>query len=324
MSIYTLQFVSGVNTITIRMPDFGYTTEIHMPIYSAQKHPFGYTFFDVDSTGGSDYRVLSTSNWLLTPAEKSALNGFFNDPDVGRCETVTMRLGASPTGFFPFGPDKGDKGDFTVRLLEQNQGGATYSPLIYFRDELKFIMVTAPAYTPGAQTTEGPFQIGNITGLMPPQIDIKAQSQYNCVQSLSRNGTPYLMDGLNISDSYETSFEQWCNDTNAAALVAYLVNTIRTEHVDITSGSNYYLFGIDNVSSGTYKCNFLGSEMTKNEIILKLNHNRYNRWTIPLSFCIIDSYPEPAKYQDMTDLSTVLLWQDTTDLIGTTLYQDRT
>lgn len=279
----TIDFIAGANTISIRTPDFGYSVAIHMPIYTAEVHPQGYSFFDVDSSGASDYRIL-TANFLLTKAEKLALNDFFRDAEKGRCENITMRLGVNPSGFFPFGPDLGDIGDFTVRLLEQKQGGATYSPLIYFRDELKFILVSAPAYMPGTALSEGPFQIGAVTGLMPPQTDISPESNYNYLNTLTRTGVPYSIDGLMQDDEYTTSWEQYANDINMGSLIEELRITSRISELNIVSGNNYYLFGNDKGSQATYVCNFLGSARDKKEMKINVVHERFNRWKSTLIF----------------------------------------
>lgn len=309
---YTMQFVSTWNDITVRLPDFGYKVDIHMPIHVAETHPHGYATFDADNTNGNDYRVLTASAWLLTQSEKYALNEFFKQADIGRCENVTMRLGSASTGFYPFGPDLGDVGDFTVRLLEQKQGGATHLPKTYFRDDLSFVLVSAPGgYSLPTELSEGPFQIGAISGLMPPQVEVSSDTMLNYANILSRTGVPYSMDGRTNSDAYETSIEQWCNESKAAALVNHIVTTVRSNDVDIVAGNNYYLYGMDNGASGVYTSMFLGSNRTKNEVILSLTHERFNRWIIPMNFWLksiaasstggIIEITDDGIYEDSTD-----------------------
>lgn len=91
----TFTLTAGANSIDIRLPDFGYTVDISMPIYTADSHPNSVKFFDVDSTGTNDYRVLMC-NLLLTTIEKNQLNDFLKDADKGRCENITMTLGVTP------------------------------------------------------------------------------------------------------------------------------------------------------------------------------------------------------------------------------------
>jgi hypothetical protein len=257
-----------------------------MPIYTANRHPTGYAFFDADNTGAKDYRILTTSRWQLPIAQKALLNEFLQDAAAGRCETITMSLGAISTGFFPFGPDFGDKGDFTVRLLSQNQSGMLLSPFKYFEDDLSFVMVSAP--TPPAlptQVSQGNLQIGTVEGLLYPQDTFKPSSRYNHQTGLSRTGAPYSIDGNDSGDSWETQFDHQCNTSLAAALVNFLVSSSgRTSEIDIITSLDNYAFGIDQGSNAHYIGNFLGSSRTKNELVIKITHDRYNRFTIPLSF----------------------------------------
>lgn len=282
----TIRFFNGSNSIEINRPSYGYQCEIHMPIYTANKHPSGYAFFDADNTGGKDYRVLVMARWQLPIDQKAMLNNFLRDVSGGRCENITMSLGATPTGFFPFGPDLGDVGDFTVRLLSQNQSGILMSPLKYFEDELSLVLVSAP--TPPAApsiTSQGNFQIGTVTGLLYPQTTFRPTSQYNLQTGISRTGSPYSIDGNNSGDSWETKFYQQCNTSLAVALVNFMESTSgRASEIDIMTDLNYYAFGIDQGGSAHYIAQFLGSSKSSREIVLKITHERYNRFTIPMSF----------------------------------------
>jgi hypothetical protein len=285
----TMIFTAGVTSITINLPIYPYSCELHMPITVVERHPTGYApGFDADATKASDYRILNTGKWQLPAAQKSALNVFFRDAALGRAETVTLNLGATPTGFFPFGPDKGDSGSFSVRLIAQQQGGMLLSPFKYWQDNISLVLVTAPAFTAGAGTAQGSFQIGTVTGLCYPQNTFAPVSQYNFRTDLSRSGVPHSVDGLTASDAWETQFDQQCNTGNAAALVAYL-QVARAGDITIISAANYYVFGMDQGGAGTYTTRFLGSSRSKNEIVIKMTCENVNRWTVPLEFWMVSN-----------------------------------
>ena len=48
--------------------------------------------------------------------------------------------------FFPFGPDKGDVGNFECRILNRMPTGVLDNPWLYFGNEVEMVMVSAPQY----------------------------------------------------------------------------------------------------------------------------------------------------------------------------------
>jgi hypothetical protein len=304
-----LTFTAGSQSITIDRPGYGYTVDIHMPIAIPAVYPLGYgTPFDAGST--YDYRILTIPEYLLSTTKKAYLNTFFRSAALGRCETVTLSLGVSASGFYPAGPDKGDVGDFTLRLLSQQQGGWLLSPWAYWSDALQFLIVSAPAYVLPSQVDQGPLQIGIVDGLRFPQAGFNPKSEYNYLSGLSAGGTPFALDGLEVSDFYESQWEQPLNHSNAAALVDYLVSTGRGNDIDIVGFNNDYIFGHDNSYGGTYSSLFLGSEKSSDEVVIKITHNHYNQFTIPLNWWMKE------RRHDLQDTDGAIeILQDTDSLI---------
>ena len=288
----TLRFITLDESyyVDVNRPNYGYETEIHMPISMQQSIDGAYSFWDngypSNGAGVPDYRVISTSQWQNDPTTKAALNEFFINTLKGRCENVTMSLGANPCGFFPFGPDYGDSGDFTVRLYDREQSGRLQAPYNWFEDNLKLVLVPpAPAYTLPTQQPQGNFTIGSVQNIMFPQNGFQPVAKYNHQTGLTKTGVPYSIDGPSVQDSFETSFDQQCNQSKAAALCALLTGSSgRTNDITIVGQSNFYAFGMDKGSAGTYTCKFLGSSNTKSEIIITVKHIGFNQFELPLNF----------------------------------------
>lgn len=283
MSYRTMTFTAGANSISVNLPGFGYESELHMPIQIEHAEDGSYSFWDNNELGAADYRLCSTASLQLPPAQKSIMNEFFRNSLKGRCETISLALGSDPTGFFPFLPDKGDIGTFTVRLIDRKQSGMLLRPWKWFQDDIVMIMVSSPAYTAAAGIDQGPFRIGDISGLLFPQEGIKPEPSYQFLTELSRSGVPDSVDAPMAADCWSTSFEQNCNTGKAAALITYLRGR-RTDDIDIEGPSNFYVYGMDQDDSGTYHSKLLGSSFDENEMVLKVKHEYFNRFTIPLSF----------------------------------------
>ena len=283
----TLTFSDGTHTITINAPTWPYSCEIVMPISSIKDSQGTPTFFDPPNSTGTlgtwDYRILNTGTWRIPSDQQLALSAFFQDASKGRGENVIMTL-QSGSGFFPFGPDLGDTGAFTVRLLSQEQSGRLGRPWNHFENTVTLVLVSAPGgYASPSQSIEGNLSIGTVSGLQ--FVDYAPKTLRNIKNYITKSGAPFCIDGASAGDSYETSFVQICNNGNSAALVAYLVSSYaRSNDIAIVAPSNYYFFAVDNSSNGTYTAKFLGSDNTGKSMTLKITHERYNQFSIPLSF----------------------------------------
>jgi hypothetical protein len=214
------------------------------------------------------------------------MNAFLRNVTSGRAENFILRLGENHTGFYPFGPDRGDYGDFTVRLLTQEQSGCLREPYQWFEDTLSLVMVnfpTAPMVFPGL--VQGGMSIGDFaTGLMFPQNGINPKVSYNLQTGLGMSGVPNSLDGNLLSDQWECEFELSCNASNTVNTILQLLTVTRTQDVNIITPAGYFLYGADKGSSGTYTSKFLGSSHDGKELILKVSHIGIDQFSIPLSF----------------------------------------
>jgi hypothetical protein len=283
-------------SVTVNRPTWGYETEIHMPIAITRAADGTYGFFDPLNAAGTtlgtyDYRVMSSSLWRMTNAQKTAFNAFMLDAAKGRALNMVMRLSAEGvfTGFYPFGVDMCDNGDYTVRELTRDQSGKMMRPLKWYEDNMSLVMVTRGGVSFSAPAaSQGKLYIGDIaTGFMFPQSGIKPVSSYQFQTDLSLSGAPNSLNGPAVADSWETSFDLLCNTQNTYALIDQLVNKTRAADLTLVVPDHFDMFGADqsaNGAGGTYTARFLGSSRTDKEVVLKITHEGFDRFKIPLTF----------------------------------------
>jgi hypothetical protein len=307
---------SGESTppISINRPLHGYTAEIHMPIETTRDQTKAWHFFDNDSSGASDYRLCEMR--LDLPADqKGLLNDFIRLDAQGRAYPFAMSIdtaltgamtGDSADGFYPFGPDiyavgnpAGGPVSCIVQPVNHDQGGALWQPYKWFEDKLTLLLIS-PTVGAGAlpsNTTAGVAQgtmaIGNTTGLMFPQDGFKAKTAYNYDVGVSLAGRPSVVDLP--TDYYETSFAVTANLGNAAKLVSALIGGTYGRAADVLFNvSDGYPFGADNCTgipwnswANYYTTRLLGAENKGHEIVLKITHESYNRFQIPLTLSLV-------------------------------------
>jgi hypothetical protein len=261
--------------IDVDYPEYGYESIVTMSIASQRAKNRSYTFFD--RTNSYDSRKCKLS-FLLTESESQLFIPFWegtSTDDNGRIETITMALD-STSGFFPFGPDKGDTGNFTVKMLSYQHN---YDHSIKkYRHSIEIVMVTAPAYELPDEIAQGALTICGISGLLMAQDNYGIEQRYNYSKIQNNDGAVKTIDGPNSSDSYETQYIQPCNQSKAAALVDALV-TNRDSDITVAA-TNAHMFGYQ--SSDSYTVNLIGSD-NKN-IDISIIHTDYDQFEINLRF----------------------------------------
>jgi hypothetical protein len=219
----TLQLTDGTNTIEIRRPDFGYSTAVNMRLHYA--NTIGSDIWD---DGASyDSRQCRIKQWLMTKTEHDDLMEFLNNIDKGRGNSITLKLGSTSTGFFPFGADYGDKGDFSIRVptIDYKEGKHLYDPLHWWENDLMFCLVpgsTLPSYTPPAAENEGEMEIGTVAHLLCPQTPPSPLHIRGLNSSITNNGTVDFFESGVDSDSWETDIPIEMRTGNCAALIKFL------------------------------------------------------------------------------------------------------
>jgi hypothetical protein len=264
----------------INTPQYGYESEIHLGLRYKEHRGAKWGIFDRGAA--YDYRALKTAKLRLTPTEQDDLNNFFLSSSVARGETVSLILGKKHTGFFPFGPDKGDVGTFTCRVLSYVQSGMLLTPYKQFETDISLVMVTAPGYTIPAQqkTAAGGLKIGTVSHIRYPQRGITPEPIHAISTILANNGAPYSIDNGVLGDAYTTTLDLELNETTAAALLNYLVTSGRGNIIKIMAKDDNYIFGREKNATGSY-----WSQLIDN--VINIKHDRYNSFSMSLKFNLV-------------------------------------
>jgi hypothetical protein len=191
---------------------------------------------------------------------------------------VTLSLGANASGFFPGGPDKGDKGDFTIQIISIKDSGILHTPWLRFTLNVAFVIVTSPAYSLPVRTgfEEGDFSIGTIGDLQAPLFDPSPIRGYSAI--LTETGAPKVIDRGTYADSHNTGFIISANQPNAAALVNHIVGTIRGSSFEIGNPDNAFPFGVFANDGDAYTLN---AKLTENKI--SIEHIDYGQFNISIN-----------------------------------------
>ncbi len=262
--------VDDVN-FTVDNPKYDYEVNIMPALIHTAMEPKNYGVWDNGS--GNDIRTLGAT-WLMSAALTNTLLEIFNDLNKGRGISVTFKLG-NESGFYPFGPDHGDAGDFGVRMTSINALPVMTAPWLYFNTQIEFVEESNPAYNLPAEFDCGDLQIGSITGLRQPPDFPQSSTDYNFSTQITRDGSPFTID--KVTDAFTTTLAMVLRHNKAAALIDHMMGTVRNNDLTIVAQANNYLFGRENAGAGTYICQWL------NEII-KIVHVRYDQFNFGLTF----------------------------------------
>jgi hypothetical protein len=258
--------------ITISLPLFGYKSIIDLP-FDIEKLDKGlYKVFDA----GSTYDVRSCEcTFELDSTDTDNLLTFIDTTSRG-LSTATMEL-QNDSGFFPFGPDKGDTGTWTVALELLKDEGVGVAPYLYHRVTVRIVnQSTHPTYSLPTQISEGSMTFGTVSGIRFPQGWFKPDHRLGVHASTARNGTVLYVDKSANADSHDTSCTLICNESKAAAIVNYLVGTARANTFSLTTAANQYAFGMRSGSADTYTVRLIQDK-------LEIVHDDHNSFDIDLA-----------------------------------------
>lgn len=236
--------ISGGDSIQIDFPEYNYTTTSHLAI-SITKTMAGYKIWDNGIS--NDYRTCSIDRFYIDSTQSKSIDDFIL---ANRGENINLVL-PEGSGFFPFAPDKGDYGTFVVKIIDRKFG--QFDQFSRYSKSLELLLVTPPSYEFPEISQQGSFQIGSVDGLLYPQLGIDVETQYGIGTGISYGGDAYSVDiKRNV---YTAEFTQQCNTSLASYLMAFITGaTGRDSDITVVAPTNYYLFGIQNGSSGTYTC----------------------------------------------------------------------
>jgi len=249
-----------------------------MPIAYASRRGEPYGTFDASTT--YDMRKCLGASFDLTQSAMDDLADLLRDTDKGRGEDLTLQLGTT-SGFFPFGPDKGDTGDFTVRVTNFTPGGQRHKPWLYWGPTLDMVMVSNPAYSVSDDMDDGQLQVGTVTGLRYPQAGYRQSIDYAVQNTVTWDSTGHSLDMGANADGYESDCTFSGNTGKMGALVAYLVGTARgNDNVSFVASANNYPFGVDMGGSGSFTVQFLYTAREDDRVKLRMNHVSFDQWTL--------------------------------------------
>ena len=272
-----LQFESGTGLqIETCLPEFGYETSIKTAWDFQELDDGSLTFFD----SGSTYDIYTCNfSLILSASEQATFIDFFSDDGAtkSRAKDCIIRMNAG-SGFFPFGANKGDVGDFDVAISIVNLEGIGDAPFKYFKNSLVMTKQDSfPAYTPPSEVSEGNFTIGTVTNNRFPPNWFKPNTNLNYFLTTNEDGSSNWIDRGETSQYYNSVAEMKCNESKTAAIFDHLIGSVRTSALNIISDTNYYIFGYINGSSSTYSVN-----LKQNEFVIV--NNRYNEFEFSLNF----------------------------------------
>lgn len=267
----TINRTGSTVDIDINPPEAGYQVELQMAMSIIELSNKKYGIWD--NGAAYDTNILRINSLLLDPTVQKELSDALTSGDP--LFTMTLDL-ETDRGFYPAGPQHGDIGTFALKLLNRDTSEWLDDPYGYFRNVIEFTVTPNQSYTLPALRSEGSFTLGAITGLRYPPEGFRIKNKYAYEAIAGRgNNTSGIDDGIDLQ---ECNFELICNTQNTSNLINYLsgVNG-RKNRFNLVSQSNYYSFGIENGSSGTYPVRLL-----KQNIVM--THDTDMFWSIPLSF----------------------------------------
>lgn len=234
-----ISFTYDATEVEISSPQFGYTTTIEYPWDYLKMSDGTYQAHD----DGAQYDKRScVCEFILSGTEMDNLQVLVNA--TARGQNLVMTL-PSDSGFFPFGPDKGDAGTFTVAVFFDTTGKISMSPYRKWIVRLRIVNVGAyPAYSLPAQVTDGSFIFGSVSECRMPQNLFEPQIEYAVSIDFTENNTAHYFDRGEEADVTLTQFTLQMNESKAAAIFDFITNTARTAEFNIETADYFYAFGM--------------------------------------------------------------------------------
>lgn len=255
MAVNEITFTApSTSTFDIKPPLWGYIVNVLLPLKYSICQSGSVHIFDAGSA--YDRRVLECT-FLMNATDYDNFSDFFVDGQHGRGEDVTMSL---PTvgGFFPFGADKGDSGNFTVRLLSMKEHPQLLDALRWWKVNCRFLLVSAPAYSLPSVTEYGNLTIGNVSTFRYPQSGFSSSVNFKIDNAETNGPSASEVDSGVFSDNQTVEFDLTATESAVANLANYLVTTPRSavnklyDTFQITTRSNDFAFGYEGGSNDTY------------------------------------------------------------------------
>lgn len=279
-----IQLESDGYQYDVAPPLYGYTTTIELPFDYQQNQDGALFVYD----HGADYdKRYCDCKFILDNTDSFWLSTFIKlyvelAPSQWNFGSIYLR-GESGNGFFPFGADKGDIGDFQIKLYYNDIACIVNKQYNLPEFNLRIYNDGAyPSYTFVSDTTyNGGGTIGTITNIRYPQdwySNVK-KAPFTFIQQLE-GGLQQVFKIKYGQQHYTTEFDLVCDTAKAQRLIDYFTNTIRGSTFSINSEFALNLFGYDFASDIAQFCT--GIRLFQDKIII--THESSNRFRITLKF----------------------------------------
>lgn len=277
----SVTFTKGIYSITVDNPILGYTAAVKLPLWFSER---ANGMVGVHDAGVQYNNRICDCVFQLNATDTLALVEFFNNPGKGRGNEVSMVL-PSGNGWYPFAPDFGDIGTFTVKVMNLKQGKQLMEPMRWFETSLQIVMITPPTIVNPFPTPVdyGTIQIGTVTALRYPETLFDSLHIMSINERVLFGGGVGAIDLGPTGDSYRVTFTLNAARQKMAELINYFAVTLRdTDNktyltTTITTTDNQFIYGVEKSGSGAYTSLLL----TKDLII---THEAYNLFSVDLTF----------------------------------------
>lgn len=271
-------------SIELTRPLFGYETTVQMPI-SIKRMPNAkrYSFDNALTSEDNDARYCDC-DFILTESEIASFESFMYGTNVNvRARDLTLILELDADGFFPFGADKGDVGDFTIALEVLKESTRLRKPLNRYSLSLRLHNVGAyPEYTLPTETGVGQVTFGTVSNLRYPDAFPQAKIKRTDMVTITGGRTAYIYSrdssgrdaAIKKTDAFDVGMGFRLNESKVAALLAYITTTLRGAEFTFDSGAGSYPFGY---AAGTSAFTAMLASNT-----IKITHNRFNDFRLSL------------------------------------------
>ena len=267
-----------IEGVTYDAPILGYKSVINMGLHISRQMDGSVEIFD----DGISFDLRScTFVFELNEAQHILFIDEFAEISKSRGQDFTLKLSA---GFYPFGPDFGDRGDFVCKMIETKELGIGETPFLFFHTEVTFAYVSGPTRTfpLPAGISEGQLNVAGILNLRFPPAWFKPEVNHNITTVVSRDGTVHSQDKSELADNFDTNFILLMGPENCARLVNALTVTVRKATYEILSRDNYFPLGIQKGDNKTFTVKPLTNK-------LEITHTRIDEFSMPLSATFVSS-----------------------------------
>ena len=257
-------------------PQYPYKTDIFFSWDCVKSSTDKYHFFD---NGALYDKRKCVATFLLSETEAEKLKQLWNSYKTSYTTTPLSLIMGDDSGWFPFGQDKGNKGQFKVELNLLSKIERSKTHFNYFEATLELINVDAyPDYTFVDEVNEGSFAISNatstysISNIRTPEYEV--EGQYGTFTNQNEGGIDY---NRTIELNEETQETRFILNTNLSKMqrVLKLITDNRTGNYTISDGGGN-IFG--------YSFNLLQENLKLVENKFTVTANKFNDYTIDLRF----------------------------------------